>query len=226
MTHKAASTVVRFLLVFFACGLNGLPLKAENIDPQDQGDRYAYGENIGWSNFKPDVGEGVTITDTQALGFVWSENIGWVNLNPDNGGIVNNGIGNLSGWAWGENVGWISFSCRDTNTCQSIPYGVTVDPATGLFSGYAWGENIGWISFQAVEPDVFQVVTAWRDDVLPGDVNDDTSADLIDAVMGLQICAGMQPSAVPHLLADIDNDSRIGLAEVIHALQHEAGLRQ
>ena len=226
MTHKNALIVVRFLLVLVACEMNVLPLKAENIDPLDQGFHYAYGENIGWSNFKPTAGEGVTITDTQALGYVWFENIGWINLSPVNGGVVNDGIGHLSGWAWGENVGWISFSCHDANTCQSIPYRVAVDPATGLFSGYAWGENIGWISFESVEPDVFQVVTAWHDNVLPGDVNDDANADLIDAVMSLQICAGMRPSVVVHLLADINNDNMIGLAEVIHALQHEAGLRQ
>jgi hypothetical protein len=205
--------------------MNVLPLKAENVDPLDQGFHYAYGENIGWSNFKPTAGEGVTITDTQALGYVWSENIGWINLSPDNGGVVNDGIGHLSGWAWGENVGWISFSCRETNSCENIPYGVSVDPATGIFGGYAWGENIGWITFESLSPGIVILQTAWRDNVLPGDINDDTSANILDALIGLQICAGMRPPVVVHLLADINNDSKIGLAEVIHAMQYEAGLR-
>lgn len=28
---------------------------AENIDPYDDGSQYAYGENIGWVNFEPNL---------------------------------------------------------------------------------------------------------------------------------------------------------------------------
>lgn len=225
MKQLSLVIVFVFTLLMIVTGMDVFSLLAENIDPQDQDFHYAYGENIGWSNFKPTLGEGVTITDTQVLGYVWSENIGWINLSPINGGVVNNGIGNLSGWAWSENVGWISFSCVNTNTCESISYGVAVDPATGVFNGYAWGENIGWISFAAVEPDIFRVTTAWRDNVLPGDVNDHAGLEITDAIMGLQICAGIDPSAVVHLLADINDDNQIGLDEVIFVLQVVAGLR-
>ncbi len=71
---------------------------------------------------------------------------------------------NLIGWAWsayldGNNnqvgVGWISLHCRQTNSCGSIDYGVTVD-TDGSMQGYAWSGyqdadgnqvGIGWIDF-------------------------------------------------------------------------------
>ena len=125
-------------------------LCAENIDPNEDGSQYAYGENIGWLNFEPNVqGDpcdyGVTVSDTELVGYIWAENIGWINLSPSTyGGVFNDGSGNLSGYAWGENVGWINFNpvvSGDPND-----YGVKID-VDGNFSGWAWGENIGWINF-------------------------------------------------------------------------------
>jgi hypothetical protein len=58
---------------------------------------------------------------------------------------------NLSGWAWSENVGWISFNCLNQNSCQTVNYGVNLDPQTKVFSGYAWSENVGWITFNESE---------------------------------------------------------------------------
>lgn len=119
---------------------------AENIDPYDSDSQYAYGENVGWLNFEPNLADpnaGATVSDTQVTGFIWAENIGWINLWPTTyGGVYNDGAGNLSGYAWGENVGWINF---DPNYG-----GVTID-ADGSFAGYAWGENIGWINFQSAD---------------------------------------------------------------------------
>lgn len=116
---------------------------AENIDPNDDGSQYAYGENIGWLNFEPNQVPGVAVSSTEVTGYVWAENIGWINLSPISyGGVFNDGAGNLSGYAWGENVGWINFS--------PTYGGVSVD-MYGNFSGYAWGENIGWINFNSVD---------------------------------------------------------------------------
>jgi hypothetical protein len=86
------------------------PVLAENIDPLNEGLHYAYGENVGWINFKPSQGPGVTVTGSAVTGYAWGENIGWINLSPANAGVNNNGAGILSGYAWGENIGWINFS--------------------------------------------------------------------------------------------------------------------
>jgi hypothetical protein len=128
---------------------------AENIDPEL---KFAYGENVGWINFRPSQGPGVTVTASAVTGFAWAENVGWINLSPVAGGVTNDGQGNLSGFAWGENVGWINFA----------PTGAGVRiTAQGFFVGKAWGENIGWISFNSNGPVPFGVRTSWRFLVAP-----------------------------------------------------------
>ena len=134
--------------------------RAENIDPLEDGSRYAYGENVGWFNFQPNGpdGEGTEVTDSAVTGFVWAENIGWINLSPAlHGGVVNDGHGNLSGHAWGENVGWINF--------KPTGGGVTID-ADGNFNGRAWGENIGWIHLRN-DAIPYKVQTAWTGNTAP-----------------------------------------------------------
>jgi hypothetical protein len=124
---------------------------AGNIDPDNDGSRYAWGENVGWINFGLSEEEGITVSDSAVTGYAWGENIGWLNLSPTNGGVFNDGEGNLRGYAWGENVGWINFAPTGG--------GVKIDPTTGAFSGKAWGENIGWITFA---PKGKSVKTSWR----------------------------------------------------------------
>jgi hypothetical protein len=146
--------LLKLVLIGLGVCLAGRIAVAENIDPANQGLKYAYGENVGWFNFKPDQGPGVTVTALGLTGFAWAENIGWINLSPVNGGgVKNDGQGNLSGFAWGENVGWINF--RPTGA------GVHID-SKGHFIGKAWGENIGWVSFNSTGAVPFGVTTAWR----------------------------------------------------------------
>ena len=80
--------------------------------------------------------------------FAWGENIGWIDFGLDIGNVV---VSNdkVTGYAYGSNVGWISLNCLNTNTCNSINYGVTND-GIGNLSGYAWEENIGWIDFSGI----------------------------------------------------------------------------
>jgi hypothetical protein len=158
-------------LVIIAAIVTAGWVMAENIDPEDDGARYAYCENIGWLNAKPlgDGGPGVDVGHTKLTGYLWAENIGWVSLSCENTGscsrvrygVTNDGEGNLSGYAWSENAGWISFSCKSRGTCGTVDYGVAIDPVTGEFSGRAWGENIGWVSFRSQGAVPFGVTTSW-----------------------------------------------------------------
>lgn len=141
MITSLASLVFSLTLLFcnFVC--------ADTIDPDNDNSQYAYGENIGWLNFDPVLGPGVTVTDTALIGYVWGENIGWINLSPAQYGGVGNDNGVLTGYAWGENVGWINF--------QPLYSGVSllpIDSQRAKFDGWAWGENIGWIHFNSVVP--------------------------------------------------------------------------
>jgi len=57
-----------------------------------------------------------------------------------------------------------------------------------------------------------------------GDVNGDGKVDLADAILALQVIAGLNPAGVK-VSADVNNDGKIGLEEVIYILQKAAGLR-
>jgi hypothetical protein len=142
-------------LVALTLFVGGHTAFAGNIDPMNTGQHFAYGENVGWINFKPSQGPGVTVTGYALTGFAWGENIGWINLSPVDGGVANDGQGDLSGFAWGENVGWINFAPTGA--------GVHITP-DGRFIGKAWGENIGWISFNGAG---FGVTTSWRFMLVP-----------------------------------------------------------
>ena len=60
---------------------------------------------------------------------------------------------------------------------------------------------------------------------LPGDVDNSGSVDLTDAILALQVVAGMNTTGV-NLGADVNSDNKIGMAEVIYILQYVAGFRQ
>lgn len=163
---------------------------AENIDPLDVDEQYAWGENIGWLNAEPlgQDGPGLSVADTAVTGYAWAENMGWVSFSCENTGscaevtfnVINDGSGNLSGYAWGENIGWISFSCENTDSCETLNYGVVIDASTGRFSGHAWGENIGWIAFDLISQFEAGIVTAWNESGCLGDIEPDGDVDGVD----------------------------------------------
>lgn len=70
-----------FVILLFFCSTG---YAAENIDPDNDGSQYAYGENVGWLNGEPDGngGPGVEVSDLELTGYIWGENIGWINLSP------------------------------------------------------------------------------------------------------------------------------------------------
>ena len=171
----------------------------DNIDPYQDDSQYAYGENVGWLNFEPNIAGpnvGATVTSEKLTGFIWAENIGWLNLDPNdsdpNTGITNDGAGNLSGFAWGENVGWLNFDPNAPGDPNH--YGVTID-GFGSFDGWAWGENIGWINFQSADlygynvkackvnfEDLANFVDDWLVSGigLPGDLSGNDEVDFVD----------------------------------------------
>lgn len=67
------------------------------------------------------------------------------------------------------------------------------------------------------------VATIMYYEVWPGDVNNDDVIDLTDAILALQVCAGLSVPVDPR--ADLDGDGKIGIREAVHALQSGAGLR-
>jgi len=173
---KDISHLMNLVLIFGLILILVINVQAQtgNIDPTN---KWAWGTNVGWVNFRPSHG-GVTVYSDHLEGYAWAENIGWIRLGThtsggthtyandaaNNYGVNNDGSGVLSGYAWGTNVEWINFN-PDSG-------GVTIDPATGKFDGYAWGENIGWIHFNSAGPPAYHVAKTTTD--TDGDsLNDD-----------------------------------------------------
>jgi hypothetical protein len=113
--------------------------------------RYAYGANIGWTDWYADGANGAVVNDYYCSGYIYAANVGWISLgvgSPTNSihylnlsetdyGVNNDGFGNLRGYAWGANIGWVAFE----NTGAPA-----INIKNGRFSGYVWSANCGWIS--------------------------------------------------------------------------------
>ena len=137
--------------------LMGTALAQSNIDPAH---KFAWGENIGWTNWydagAPPGDQGVVVGRTFLSGFIWAENAGWINvgdgspvngvsyanLNGDDFGVnIQPATDALYGYAWGENIGWVNFT---GGSLAAPPNPARID-GTRL-RGYVWGENVGWIN--------------------------------------------------------------------------------
>jgi hypothetical protein len=113
--------------------------------------RYAYGANVGWLDWRGDTTNGAVIGEYVCSGNVYSANVGWISLGngtPANGiqyqnsvsndcGVNHDGLGNLRGYAYSANVGWIQFESNGAPR---------VDLTTGKLSGSIYSANCGWIS--------------------------------------------------------------------------------
>jgi len=122
---------------------------------------YAWGANIGWTNWLPSAADGVVIGEYVCSGYIWAANVGWINFG--NGSPVNNiqyqnnaandfgvnysidptqpGVAILRGFAYGANIGWINFESTGNPRVSLF---------TGTFSGYAYSANCGWINLNDI----------------------------------------------------------------------------
>jgi hypothetical protein len=184
----------------------------------DSGNRYAYGANFAWMDWRGDTNNGAVIGEYVCSGYIYSANVGWINLgsgSPTNGiyyqnvssndfGVNQDGLGNLRGYAYGANIGWVNF--ENTGALK-------VDLRTGILSGYIWSANCGWISLNNaltyVQTDSIQQ-GALAPDGLPiawllsnfGSTNVNASADPTDKGMTIaqDYLAGTDPNNADSIL--------------------------
>jgi hypothetical protein len=133
--------------------LAGSAAADSTIDP---GAAFAWGGNVGETNWRPSAAEGVVVGEYFCSGQIWSANTGWMTLgdgSPADGIRYGNADGAdagvnvfadeatgdlaLRGLAWSANVGWVNFEA------QGDP---RIDPGTGELRGYAWSASCGWIT--------------------------------------------------------------------------------
>ncbi len=146
---SSAYSIRRFAVVLLVWVAALAPLQAETT--VDATNRWAWGAQIGWLDFRGDGTNGVVLGEYSCSGYAYAAHVGWISLGhgPTNGyqysnassndwGVNHDGLGNLSGFAWGAQIGWISF---ETN------YGKPrLDLQTGLLDGHVYSAAAGWIS--------------------------------------------------------------------------------
>ena len=155
--------------------------------------RYAYGANLGWVDWRGDATNGAVIGEYVCSGFVYSANVGWISLGngaPTNGiqylnlsandfGVNQDGFGNLRGYAYGANIGWVAFEANGAPR---------VDLKTGKISGLAYSANCGWIGLS-------NAVAVVQTDTIPGGLDADGNG-LADAWERLHFGhTGVNPAA-------------------------------
>lgn len=147
--------------------------------------RFAYGANIGWVDWRGDGANGAVVGEFVCSGSIYAANVGWVHLgngSPANGiryqnnsasdfGVNHDGSGNLRGYAYGANIGWLTFTNRDAaGTIYDSP---KVNLLTGKLSGFIWSANCGWISLNnaqaRVQTDTLQCGPDTDGDGIPDD---------------------------------------------------------
>jgi hypothetical protein len=120
--------------------------------------KFSYGANVGWMDWRGDIVNGAVIGEFVCSGFIYAANVGWISLgsgSPVNSiryqnnsaadfGVNHDGAGNLRGFAYGANIGWINFTNRDGT--GALFEGPKVDLLTGRLGGFVWSANCGWIS--------------------------------------------------------------------------------
>jgi len=178
-------------------------LWAANSSTIDVSDKYAYGANIAWVDFRPEqpsAPEGIVVGERFLYGQAYSANCGWISLgdgSPEDGvvygndsatdfGVNRDEMGNLSGYAYGANIGWINFGWTDISHADRP----RIDPDTGVFYGYAYSANVGWINLGAgylsndtIAVDIDEDGIAddweyvWMGGLLTSDMNSDQDGD-------------------------------------------------
>jgi len=160
-SQQLTLTVLALLLVFSGF----LPKVGQAATTINATNKFAYGANIGWMDWRGDTNSGAVIGEYVCSGYIYSANVGWIHLGdgtPTNAiqyqnnsttdyGVNHDGQGNLRGYAYGANIGWINFENLGA---------AKVDLATGRLTGSAYSANCGWISlsnlFAFVETDHMQ----------------------------------------------------------------------
>jgi hypothetical protein len=156
--HAANGNTVMKTKLVLLFALIGIAVASHAATTINAVNRFAYGANIGWMDWRGDVTSGAVIGEYICTGFIYAANVGWISLGsgtPANGiryqnnsasdyGVNHDGLGNLRGYAYAANIGWLTFTNRDA--IGTFYEGPKIDLLSGRMSGFIWSGNCGWIS--------------------------------------------------------------------------------
>src|SRR4051812_44673267 len=114
------------------CGVIASPIAAPAASTMNATNHYAWGANIGWTNWLPSAADGVVISEYVCSGYIYGANVGWINLG--NGSPANH-------------IQYQNNSATDFGLNYSID---PTQPGVAILRGYAYGANIGWINFETI----------------------------------------------------------------------------
>ena len=175
---------------------------------------YAWGANIGWTNWRPSLTDGVMIGEFICSGYIYGANVGWIHVGdgtPDNNIQYSNtsatdygvnygidpaqpGFATLRGFAYGANIGWINFEAQGNPRVRF---------SDGALEGYAYSANCGWINLG--DPTQHNLFT---DTIAMGT---DSDGDGIADAFEYQYFSGLGPTAT----SDSDGDGVSDLDEYL-----------
>lgn len=194
-----------------ACLALALSVTAHGGTTINSTNAYSWGANVGYLNWRPTPGDGVSVGAYICQGYIYGANVGWINLgngNPaDHIHYANNstsdfgvnfvldpnnsGHGLLRGYAYSANIGWIDFEASGN------PYVII---SNGKLRGFVWSANTGWINLDDLN------VFVSTDTIDPGV---DTDGDGLPDAWEYTYFGSLAPSAN----GDPDGDGESNLSE-------------
>lgn len=131
-------------------------------------------------------------------------------------GVVTASPGNL-GWSGAVGSGMV-----DLGTAVSL---TAIPDNRSVFTGWS-GEGCSGAASCNVTMNAARSVLAGFRNILKGDIDDNLTVNLADAILTLQIISGViPPGTVYRSQADVSGDRKIGTADALYILQFVAGMR-
>ena len=121
-------------------------------------------------------------------------------------------------------IAWSSAKTGTASYVQNTSVTLTATPASGsAFSSWTGCDSTNSNTCSLAMTTSKNVTAIFID--IYGDINGEGAATIMDAILALQITTGIKTTGSLSLSADVNNDSKIGVEEVIYILQKVAGAR-
>ncbi|MDM8548463.1 hypothetical protein QUF72_00235 [Desulfobacterales bacterium HSG2] len=98
-------------------------------------------------------------------------------------------------------------------------YFMTESNSWQTLGSYTLDEENKKICFETDHFSDWALIAVISEEPSPGDINNSTAVDLADAILALQVCTESPITSTIYAAADVNDDKKIGLAEVIYILQ-------